>query len=105
MFELPVPPANTMLIQPATAPEGRGKVATAVRWVSSGKLNEGWLHGEGHTPEVTVFSSSSKKVRETTGSVFVHWFAPPETGPVRSLRENPPPRHTRRKELTPAPSK
>src|SRR5687767_13473455 len=39
------------------------------RCVSSSKLNEGCVHGEGQTPEVTVFSSSSKKVRVTTGRV------------------------------------
>src|SRR6266508_2964032 len=37
-------------------------------WVSSGKLNDGFSHGDTQPPVVTVFSSSSKKLSVTTGS-------------------------------------
>src|ERR1700694_4533018 len=48
------------------------KVVIGVRWVSSGKFTLGCVHGDGQTPDVTVFSSSSKKVRFTVGSEVLH---------------------------------
>src|SRR5689334_17546053 len=57
-----------MLIQPA-APVGCEKSVMLRCCVSSGKLNVGCVQGDGHTPWVTVFSSSSKNVRLTVGSL------------------------------------
>src|SRR6266508_4640789 len=96
-----------MLTQPQH-PLGCGKPAIETRCVSSGKLNVGAV-GQGETwqPVVTVFSSSSKNVRNTFGSTAVHWKTPEESGrrksprPVEKLAASPEEaRHTLKFEVT-----
>src|SRR5262244_2643737 len=91
-----------MLTQPA-GHTGCENAEIRVRWVSNGKLNVGCWQGDGHTPCVTVCSSSSKKVKVTVGSEVLHF---PTAKPSRSARppliaEDPAdPRHTMKADVT-----